>query len=51
MSSSWGEQLKISLFGESHGLAVGAVIEGLPVGEAIDEDELHRFLLRRAPGR
>lgn len=50
MSSVWGERLKISLFGESHGPAVGVVMDGLPAGERVDTDELRAFLRRRAPG-
>lgn len=51
MSSSWGENVRISVFGQSHGAAVGVVIDGLPAGEPIDLQMLQRFLDRRAPGR
>ncbi len=51
MSSSFGRNLKISIYGESHGAAVGAVVDGLPVGESIDLDALQAFMERRAPGR
>lgn len=51
MSSTWGEKVKISVFGQSHGAAVGVVIDGLPAGERIDAEALQRFLDRRAPGR
>ncbi|MCR5663886.1 MAG: chorismate synthase [Oscillospiraceae bacterium] len=51
MSSVWGERLKISLFGESRGEAVGVVIDGFPAGEPVDAEALHAFLRRRAPGR
>ncbi|MBQ8623288.1 MAG: chorismate synthase [Oscillospiraceae bacterium] len=50
MSSQTGKKLKIQLFGESHGEAVGVVIDGLPAGIKIDFDELDAFLKRRAPG-
>lgn len=50
MSSTTGNKLKISIFGESHGEAVGVVIEGLPAGFEIDFSELERFMKRRAPG-
>lgn len=50
MSSQTGEKLNISVFGESHGDAVGIVINGLPAGFAIDFDELYAFMKRRAPG-
>ena len=45
-----GEKLKISIFGHSHGKAIGVVIDGLPPGETIDIDELNAFMKRRAPG-
>ena len=51
MSSSYGENLRIHIFGESHGPAVGVTVEGIPAGEAVDLAELRRFLDRRAPGR
>ena len=51
MSSSYGENLRIHIFGESHGPAVGVTVEGIPAGEAVDLEELQRFLDRRAPGR
>ena len=50
MSSTWGERVKISRFGESHGESIGVVIDGLPAGEKIDFDELYTQLKRRAPG-
>ncbi|MCI8654201.1 MAG: chorismate synthase, partial [Angelakisella sp.] len=40
MSSSFGKLLKISVFGQSHGAAIGVVMDGLPAGEAIDLEEL-----------
>ena len=51
MSSSYGANLRIHIFGESHGPAVGVTVEGIPAGEAVDLAELQRFLDRRAPGR
>ncbi len=51
MSSSYGENLHIHIFGESHGPAVGVAVEGIPAGERVDLEELQRFLDRRAPGR
>ena len=51
MSSSYGENLRVHIFGESHGPAVGVTVEGIPAGEAVDLAELRRFLDRRAPGR
>lgn len=51
MSSEFGSNLRVSIFGQSHAPAIGVVIDGLPAGEAVDVDELCAFLQRRAPGR
>ncbi len=51
MSSSIGENLRLSIFGQSHSPAVGMTLDGLPAGELIDPEELSRFLSRRAPGK
>lgn len=51
MSSNFGKDLTISVFGASHGTAIGAVIDGLPCGESIDIDTLLTFMRRRAPGQ
>lgn len=51
MASSWGKQLRISIFGESHGPAIGVVMDGLPAGQLIDLEQVKTFLARRAPGR
>ena len=51
MSSIVGNKLKIDIFGESHGKAVGVLINGLPAGEEIDENELQKFMDRRAGGK
>ena len=51
MSSTYGENIRLTVFGQSHSAAVGVTIEGIPAGEAIDLDALRRFLERRAPGR
>ncbi|MDR1515926.1 MAG: chorismate synthase [Synergistaceae bacterium] len=48
--NAWGNRLKLSIFGESHGPAIGIVIDGLPAGEAIDAAETAREMARRAPG-
>ncbi|MDR2522319.1 MAG: chorismate synthase [Synergistaceae bacterium] len=47
----WGNAIKLSIFGESHGAAVGIVVDGLPAGEVIDEGAVTREMERRAPGR
>ncbi|MGN0564559.1 MAG: chorismate synthase [Candidatus Heritagella sp.] len=51
MSSTFGKNLHISVFGGSHTEAIGVVIDGLPAGETIDLDALLRQMARRAPGR
>ena len=51
MSSEFGKILKVSVFGQSHGKAIGVNIDGLPAGESIDLEELQRFLDRRRPGK
>lgn len=51
MSSYLGKNLRASLFGQSHSQAIGVCMDGLPAGEAVDLEELERFLQRRAPGR
>ena len=51
MSSTYGKNYCISIFGESHAAAIGVKIEGVPAGARIDADVLQAFLERRAPGR
>ena len=51
MSSEFGKTLKISVFGQSHGKAIGVVMDGLPAGETIDLEGLNAFLSRRKPGK
>jgi len=51
MSSVYGENLKVSIFGQSHSPAIGVCIDGLPAGFQIDLKELGAFLKRRAPGQ
>ena len=50
MSSEFGKILHVSVFGQSHGRAIGVVVDGLPAGEEIDLEALQRFLDRRRPG-
>lgn len=50
MSSETGKKIRVSIFGESHGSAIGAVIDNLPAGEYIDFNELQSFLKRRQGG-
>ncbi len=49
MSSVFNEGITVSLFGESHGAAIGVVMDNLPAGEEIDMEELTAFMARRAP--
>lgn len=51
MSSDFGKTLRVGVFGESHGAAIGVTVDGLPAGERIDMDELQAFLDRRRPGK
>ncbi len=51
MSSNIGENVKISIFGQSHSEAIGVVIDGLPANEKIDLLNVQKFMLRRAPGK
>ena len=48
MSSTYGERLKLSLFGQSHGPAIGVTVDGLPAGQTVDEAALSAFMVRRA---
>ena len=51
MSSTYGENLKLTIFGQSHGAAVGMTLDGIPAGLPVNLDELQVFLNRRAPGQ
>ncbi|MCQ2519594.1 MAG: chorismate synthase [Lachnospiraceae bacterium] len=50
MSSSYGENLRVTIFGQSHSNAIGMTLEGIPAGEKIDTEKLNAFMARRAPG-
>lgn len=50
MSSELGNRLRVGIFGESHGRAIGVTMQGLPAGESVDAVELAAFLARRKPG-
>ncbi|MCD7950526.1 MAG: chorismate synthase [Erysipelotrichaceae bacterium] len=50
MSANWGTNIELSLFGESHGKAIGIVIGNLPAGIKLDMDEINKNMKRRAPG-
>ena len=51
MSSTYGENLKLSVFGQSHGAGIGMVLDGIPAGLPVDMEALTAFLARRAPGQ
>lgn len=51
MSSTYGKIFKISTFGESHGKAIGVVIDGCPAGVGFEEEEIQYELDRRKPGQ
>ncbi len=51
MSSTWGQHLHLSIFGQSHGEAIGVTVDGLPAGMVIDRARLLREMARRAPGQ
>ncbi len=49
--NSLGTMFKITTFGESHGEALGVVIDGMPAGLTVDLSALKAELKRRAPGQ
>ena len=51
MSSTYGEKLKLSIFGQSHGPAIGVTLDGIPAGLSVDFEALNAFMARRAPGQ
>lgn len=51
MSGVWGNKLQVSIFGESHGKAIGIVIDGLEPGIEIDMEAVNKEMARRAPGK
>ncbi len=46
-----GNKIKLSVFGESHGAAIGCVIDGFPAGITLDNEKINKDMQRRAPGR
>ncbi len=51
MNNSYGQIFRITTFGESHGPAIGVVIDGVPAGLEIDEAVIQKDLDRRRPGQ
>jgi len=51
MGMNLGDNLRVTLFGESHGICVGVLVEGMPSGTPIDLETLNKFLSHRKPGR
>lgn len=51
MSSFFGQQLRLALFGQSHGEAIGITMDGFPAGMTIDMERLRGEMARRAPGQ
>ncbi|BDA80606.1 chorismate synthase [Leptospira kobayashii] len=51
MPSTWGKIFKVSTYGESHGVSVGVVVEGVPAGLPFPEEEIQKDLTRRRPGQ
>ncbi|MEG0876757.1 MAG: chorismate synthase [Oscillospiraceae bacterium] len=49
--NSFGENIKLTIFGESHSDAIGMVLDGFPAGEKLDLDFIKSELARRAPGK
>lgn len=48
--NTFGRNFRVTTFGESHGTAIGAVIDGCPPGFSLSEDDIQPFLDRRRPG-
>lgn len=50
MGATYGRNLRLTIFGESHGKGIGLVLDGIPAGTHIDEDFIKEEMARRAPG-
>ena len=51
MFNSFGNLLKLTTFGESHGIAIGGIIDGFPAGMKVDFEAIQKELDRRKPGQ
>ena len=49
--NTFGTLFRITTFGESHGPAIGGIIDGMPAGMSLDMDALQAYVNRRSPGR
>ena len=49
--SSFGTHFTVTTWGESHGKALGAVVDGCPAGLSLCEEDIQKFLDRRKPGQ
>ncbi len=49
--NTWGNKIKVTIFGESHGDGIGVVLDGIPSGLDLDMDFISREMSRRAPGQ
>ena len=49
--SGFGSKIRLTVFGESHGEAIGAVLEGVPAGVRLNMDKILTQMARRAPGK
>lgn len=49
--SSFGTIFRITTWGESHGKALGVIVDGCPAGLKLNEDDIQRYLDRRKPGQ
>lgn len=51
MSTTYGNNLKLTIYGGSHDERIGMTLSGIPAGHVIDKDKLYEFMKRRAPGQ
>ena len=51
MSANWGKNIELSIFGESHGKAIGINMGSLPAGIKLDMEAIKKDMARRAPGK
>ncbi|MBR1739720.1 MAG: chorismate synthase [Ruminococcus sp.] len=49
MSSTWKNNISFTVFGESHGPAIGVCMDNVPAGESLDMDKIYAFMARRTP--